>query len=712
MVRAVAKSARRPARTDGLAASLLMAAALTLLPTTVWADCDHILPSGAPPDAQPRPVTAEDLVRLRDIGQPDASLFGTPSPLAISPDGKQIAFTINRADPESNSYCRALVVSDIRAGAEPRVIDRGGELITVTDVRRGLIEPGGFPELIVPVWSPGGQWIAYLKRKGGITQVWRVRADGTAAHAVTHSAVDVEAIAWSADSHRIVYASRPGRLAAERRIENEGRTGFHYDDRFIPSSGDRPRIRGPIAREIFTVDPGSGLVAPADERDKRRFPSESMVGVDGTPSAVANDGRRAWTERRDPSPLSPLQLWTADATGEEVRCEAASCIGGLMGLWWEVGGQELRFLRREGWANGQMALYRWTPGEANPRRVFVTGDVLHGCVAAEKLLLCTRENATMPRRLVMIDPLNGRSEVVFDPNPEFDSIEFGKVERLHWRNNLGLEAWGDLVLPPGYRPGKKLPLIVVQYHSDGFLRGGTGDEYPIHAFAARGFAVLSVERPTFFAAAFPELKTYDEINAANAKGWGERRSLLSSIETGVEQVIAMGVADRRKIGLTGLSDGSSTVRFALINSHLFAAAAISTCCMDPKTVMTYGGIAWAEYLQAQGYPPASRDDPDFWRPYSLALNAAAIDTPLLMQLADDEYLLALEAYTALREHGQPVEMYVFPDEHHAKWQPEHRLAVYNRNLDWFDFWLGSRKDHDPAKAEQYRRWDALRPEAR
>ena len=38
-------------------------------------------------------------------------------------------------------------------------------------------------------------------------------------------------------------------------------------------------------------------------------------------------------------------------------------------------------------------------------------------------------------------------------------------------------------------------MVVVQYDTRGFLRGGTGDEYPIQAFANRGYAVLSFRRP-------------------------------------------------------------------------------------------------------------------------------------------------------------------------------------------------------------------------
>lgn len=52
-------------------------------------------------------------------------------------------------------------------------------------------------------------------------------------------------------------------------------------------------------------------------------------------------------------------------------------------------------------------------------------------------------------------------------------------------------------------------------------------------------------------------------------------------------------------------------------------------------------------------------------------------------------------------------MFVFPDEYHLKWQPAHRLAIYDRVLDWFDFWLRGRVDPDPAKTKRYSRWRAL-----
>ncbi|MDF1835794.1 MAG: hypothetical protein P1U62_13075, partial [Alteraurantiacibacter sp. bin_em_oilr2.035] len=46
-------------------------------------------------------------------------------------------------------------------------------------------------------------------------------------------------------------------------------------------------------------------------------------------------------------------------------------------------------------------------------------------------------------------------------------------------------------------------------------------------------------------------------------------------------------------------------------------------------------------------------------------------------------------------------------ETHVKWQPAHRQAIYERSVEWFEFWLMDRINCDPARAQQYRRWSAM-----
>src|SRR3546814_14223664 len=52
-------------------------------------------------------------------------------------------------------------------------------------------------------------------------------------------------------------------------------------------------------------------------------------------------------------------------------------------------------------------------------------------------------------------------------------------------------------------------------------------------------------------------------------------------------------------------------------------------------------------------------------------------------------------------------MYVFADGYHQKWRPAQRLAVYERAIDWFDFWLNGKVDSDPSNREQYACWRVL-----
>jgi hypothetical protein len=97
-----------------------------------------------------------------------------------------------------------------------------------------------------------------------------------------------------------------------------------------------------------------------------------------------------------------------------------------------------------------------------------------------------------------------------------------------------------------------------------------------------------------------------------------------------------------------------------------------------------------------------------WPEHSLALNAEKVDAPLLIQAADREYLHSIQTAITWFVAGNPIEMRVFPDEHHVKWHPVHRYNVYNRNVDWFNFWLRSVENDDPEKADQYKLWRAMR----
>jgi dipeptidyl aminopeptidase/acylaminoacyl peptidase len=256
------------------------------------------------------------------------------------------------------------------------------------------------------------------------------------------------------------------------------------------------------------------------------------------------------------------------------------------------------------------------------------------------------------------------------------------------------------VLPLNYESGKRYPLIITTYRDgDSFLRGGTGDEYPIQVFAANGFAVLN-----FDAGKTPTNKPGDFETAIR---W------LSSPEEGMEaaikKLVEMGVVDSSRVGLTGLSHGGEMVEYAVGHTGLFRAAVESSIGGRDPLFFYMGGQYWHKWFADMGLGglPEAESAPR-WRKLSAVLNADYIRTPLLVNAPDSEYVPGLQLFTSLQLLGKPVEMFVYSNELHIKNQPKHRYEIYERNLDWFNFWLKGEEDPDPAKAEQYKRWRELR----
>jgi dipeptidyl aminopeptidase/acylaminoacyl peptidase len=127
--------------------------------------------------------------------------------------------------------------------------------------------------------------------------------------------------------------------------------------------------------------------------------------------------------------------------------------------------------------------------------------------------------------------------------------------------------------------------------------------------------------------------------------------------------------------------------------------------------MAQVGPAAARHFLDEGYPGVLDRNDAFWKDVSLSDNARRITTPILVNASEEEFLGAVLTYTALREAGVPVDMFEFPNEFHARWQPAHRLATYKRSLDWFDYWLRGRRSNDPVRQPELKEWDRLRRES-
>ncbi len=687
-------------------AALLLSCGTAAAHATPAACPERLLPPSPGAATGGRAITAPDLIELRDFGQIIAP--AGREPFSLSPDGRFAAMTLRRADAAKDSYCVGVVLVPLDGRSAPRLLDVGGEVIPSRNDVHGIAGiPSGLIHSAPPSWSPDGKSLAYLRRDDGATQVWRVGLEGSAARRVTALQTEPFGVAWTQDGRALVVTTRQGADAARAAIDREGTSGFLFDERFWTVADMRPHPAASIPMDTMLVEPETGAGRAIDAGAAARLLGKPSMPSGASRIAASASGAIAWigSERAD-LPRGP-DLLRLQIGGKPVACVVTACRENIVGLWW-ADGATLLFLRGPSAQNGgRTALYRWRVGaNAQPVKLFETEDLLLGCDVAAGMMVCAQETLTRPRTIVRVDLKSGRRTVLFDPNPEFASVRLGRAERIRWIDRDGVATYGDLVLPPGHKPGERHPLVVVQYWSRGFLRGGIGDEYPIQLLAERGYAVLSFQMPAESA----EAAAAPDANAAQAlkvRNWAGRRRIFTSLDAGIDAVIARGVADPEEIAITGLSDGASTVQFALNHSTRFKAAIMSGCCEDPSAIFIVGP-SYGATVAKWNYPAAGEDGREFWRGQSLAVNAGRLRVPLLLQLADNEARMAAEGFSALKSHGVPVEMYVYPDEWHTKMHPVHRLAIYERNLAWLDFWLRDKVSAEPGRAAEIARWRAMR----
>lgn len=668
--------------------------------------------------ATSRTITAADLLSLKQIG-------GYSGNISLAPDGRSVAFQLQSADYAARTYKSDWFVVPVAGNGKATIVGSGGD-VQLSPSSFGRIN--GSRAEVRAQWSPDGRWIAYLRKDAGEVQVWRSRADGSMQEQVTHNAADVMMFAWTPDGAGIRFEVGRDRAQMKRAEQEEGDRGFLLDDRFIPQEGTKPLrypcgsqmwdIPIPVSQQctprVWTVEFGAAeheADATAD-RTSNAAPEQQPPGVGPERRILGVAWNRehkqvAWLENEDPATYAgdeaPLTLF---ADGE--RCPARECHGQLEQVWWN--GDGLVFLRLEGHAYSIPALYGWQPKGGLAKLIYRVDGVLRSCEVFEGRAICLQETPTTPRKIVAIDLQSGVVTTVFDPNPEFRNFALGTVERIEWRDGFGNDTFGHLVYPPGYQRGRRYPLVIVQYRSRGFLKGGVGDEYPIFALAAKGFVVLSFDRPDDWnlnARYSRDTLVDDKVEAAEWKDGYKFRRKLRALEIVLDQLEQRGIIDAAKVGITGLSDGAETVDYALFNSRRFAAAAASGTWSPTYYDLTTNSVMRAfarSMLGAKSAPEAIGK----WSVLSLATNAEKASAPLLLQVSDRELVVTVPTFVALKDAGRPVEAYVFPDEYHIKWQPQHKLAVADRAIDWFRFWLKDEEDPSPEKIEQYDRWRTLR----
>ena len=321
-----------------------------------------------------------------------------------------------------------------------------------------------------------------------------------------------------------------------------------------------------------------------------------------------------------------------------------------------------------------------------------------------RFIVCTRESSVHPPDIAVLDRLHSKLTTVVVLNPEFVSLQLSEPERIAGVNQYGEDWFGHVVKPLGYEAGKKYPLIVTTYRSgDYFLLGASGNENPIQIYASHGFVVLSFDIGRF-------RKRREHDFADRLLDWA---SPTESIAQAIALLTRQGLVDPARIGVTGFSHGAEIVEYAISHTTLFCAAVLSGPAARDPYFYYMAGAEWQDTFKKWGLGGWPEGAPGAnWKTLAASLNANRIETALLVNASDSEYIADLSLIISLAQLKKPVDFYIYAHELHVKNGPRHRREIYDRNVDWFRFWLTGEEDPTLEKAKQYEYWRTLRNAAR
>lgn len=266
-----------------------------------------------------------------------------------------------------------------------------------------------------------------------------------------------------------------------------------------------------------------------------------------------------------------------------------------------------------------------------------------------------------------------------DPQPQIRDIV---RQYVTYKRNDGVTLSGTLYLPPGYKQGARVPLIMWAYPRE-FGDADTASQVsgsPNAFLAIRGgshlFLLLSgyaiFDNPTM-----PIIGPGETANDTYVE------QLVASAQAAVDKVVEMGVTDRDRIGVGGHSYGGFMTANLLAHSRLFRAGFAESGAYNRSLT------PWGFQAERRSFWEA----PDIYTKMSPFWFANQIKDPILLmhgEVDDNTGTFPIQSerlYAALKGHGAIVRYVTLPGEAHGYAARETLLHVLAERIAWFDRWV-------------------------
>ncbi|MFL6248605.1 MAG: S9 family peptidase [Thermoanaerobaculia bacterium] len=585
-----------------------------------------------------------------------------------SPDGKQIAYVLTKAD-----LARPISVYD----SDLWLIDADGK----NDRRLTFANGADFR----PRWSPDGTRLAFLSDRGGRNAIYLLDPRGGEAQPLTNEPTPIREFEWSPDGKQIAFTriDEPSG-EGEPRVVGENERVMHLYVVDVESGKCRKLTSDQLSTFDLSWSPdgseialaranGTGLDALHSTdlhilslRDGTIRPLVVRPGHDRNPRYSPDGKSIAFTSAGGAGHwLVEFDIYVIPSAGGTPRKVSAAYDRTPEGHEWTEDGRGL-------WIEGPYDL------SAQISRINIDGSGFTK-VLSEATDADVRNNhiAYIHQTLTTPPELWVDQRQLTHHNDAYREYELGETRVIRWKNPKdGLEIDGLLTLPVGYKSGR-VPLLTFVHGGpaskfDRAYLGYLGHVYAPQTMAAKGFAVL---RPNprgtgGYGRAF---------RTGNNKDWGGMDWI--DINAGIDKVIADGIADPQRLGLMGWSYGGFMAAWALGHSDRFRAVSVGAPVVD---LLSFHGTTDIRAFIPSYFEGMS---PELLRAHSPAWHLKKTNAKVLIQHGDADERVPLSQgtmlYRMLDELGVDVTMVVYPRTPHVPREPRLRIDVARRNVEFF-----------------------------
>jgi dipeptidyl aminopeptidase/acylaminoacyl peptidase len=661
-------------------------------------------------DPSKRRITPEDLWKIARVGAPQPT-----------PDGS-VVVPVTTYDMEANKGKPRLWLVPA-GGGEPRALTSDEH--SSTD----------------PAVSPDGRWVSFVRARGEEKpQLHVMRLDGGEAERLTDLPLGVLDPKWFPDGKRIAFVAMlldeaPTPEGTKELLEKRAKDPvkvqitedrvYRYWDHWL-LDGERPHlfVLDLDTRLLTDFTPaGTGwfdLMDPCGQYDIAPDGSEIVFAAN---SSLPPHHLLRWAVYTVPtSGKGPIKCLTPEGTPpKSADCwrpryspDGASIVYGLQRdpFFYADKIRMVRFDRKagthtvltEGWDRspaawefapdgtlileaedrGRVLLFALGAAAAGgvPKRLLDSGTVSGLRVGRDGRIYFTAQTLSSPPEAASsrmdggdIRKLTGFNDGVMS------EIALGEVREMEFAGADGDRVQMFLVLPPGFDPARKWPLVHVIH---GGPHGIAGDNFHFRwnpqAFAAQGYVVACVN--------FHGSTSWGQDFAACIQG-GHGDKPFTDIMRATDVLLEAGFIDEKRMAAAGGSYGGylvcwiagQTDRFACLVNHagVFDLLAEYGSDITQGRHQSYGGEPW-DKLEAI----------DRWNP---ARFARGFKTPMLVIHGERDYRVphnqALAVYNIYKAKGVDARLVFFPDENHWVLKPRNSL-VWNREVrSWLERYLAT-----------------------